>query len=364
MGKFAKKQLLLSKEEFTDVASTDTGWFNKYMYSVKSWIGNNFSPKSHTHSDIASVANSAALGAAPDFSRATLMYGQDSNGAPRVRIAKINVPGYIFYTQNRYNLDTDHAIMVAAHPGYLYNPYTENIHIRANGSHTTTARPNYLTNRAMLGGNSHNDGDTYLMGYYPIIPGTSTYVYPSCSFGGGGWTYYKWVFVPCHCVDTLVTASQYFTWVGVSQWLLLREGGINGCGFLSDTVIKNAFIGDWKTNLTNNNPIYIPTIFVSGTRWNWNSVNSADYNGTTVGVRFDMYDACATGKNRRWLQYNDRSNRQIYWDSAGYWALGEGNNQRYRATDANGSKDPWDLTWYNSYDSDTRVCTLTKKITF
>lgn len=366
MGKFARKQLLIQdqKESFDDIESSDKGWFNKFMYSIKTWADGRFSLDGHTHSDIVSSINSSSLGALPDFSRATGMYQQATNAKPRIRIVKINVPGYLFFTQNQYNVDTDHAVMVAAHPGYLFNPRTENINIRANGSSSSVARPNYLTSRAMIGGNSVPGGDTYCMGYYPIIPGTSTYVYPSASYGGGGWQYFRWIFVPCHCVDTSVSTSKFFTWVGVSEEIIVNAGGINGCGFLHQSGIKAAFEGDWKTNLTNNNPIYIPTIFVSGTRWNWTSVNSADQNGTNVGVRFNMFDPCATGKNRRWLQYNDRSNRQIYWDSAGYWVLCEGNNQRYRATDSNGSKDPWNLSWYNSYDSDTKVCTLTKGIVF
>ena len=292
------------------------------------------------------------------------MNQQQTDGEPRVRIAKINVPGYIFYTQNRYNQDADHAIMVASHPGYLFDSRIESINLRANGSSVSKTRPNYLTSRAMLGGNAARDGDTYVEGHYPIVPGTSTYIYPSCSFGGGGWQHFRWIFVPCYCVDSSVVASKYYTWVGVSENLLLKDNGINGCAFLYDTAITDAFSGDWKTNLTNNNPIYIHTIFVSGTRWGWNKVENSSQNSTNIGVRFNMFDPCATGKDRRWLQYNDRSNRQIYWDSAGYWVLCEGNNQRYRATDANGSKNPWDLTWYNSYDSNTAVCTMTAKVVF
>lgn len=336
--------------------------------AFKTWLTQNYAPKvhyhddrysllGHTHSDITDAFN---MGGLPDFSRSTLIYQQTASSRYRVWIIKLNVPGCLFFTQNNYSVDTDHAVIVGSHPGYLFNPRNENITIRANGSNTTKTRPRYLERKALLGGNSVPDGDTWCMGWYTIVPGTSTYIYPSSTLGGRGWDNYRWIFVPFHCVGDTVPASKYFTVVGVSEDVMVRDN-LNGCGFLFDQAVTSAFVGDWKSNLTSDNAIYIPTIFVSGTRWNWNSVNNSD-NGSDIGVRFNMFDACATGKNRRWLQYNDRNNRQIYWDANGYWVLCEGNNQRYRATDSNGTKDPWDLTWYNSYDSNTAVCTLTKRI--
>ena len=341
--------------------------------ACKTWLSATFAPKvhyhddrysllGHTHDEITSASN---IGGLPDFKRSTLMYQQLDNARYRSRIIKINVPGCIFFTQNKWSQDTDHGVFVASHPGYLYRPGTETIAIRSNGSSVNMVRPNYVEQRALMGGNSVPEGDTVCMGWYTIMPGTSTYVFPTSTFGGGGWSNFRWIFVPCHCVEDTIPSSKYFTWVGTADDQILQASGVNGCAFLFDQIIRNAFNGNWRDNLSTDNAIYIPTIFVSGTRWNWNSiVNNSNDNVDHIGVRFNMFDARATGKNRRWIQANDKSNRQIYWDSAGYWALGEGNNQRYRATDSDGSRDPWNLDWYNSYDSDTRVCTLTKDIVF
>lgn len=334
--------------------------------TVKSWVTSGYAPKNHKHisadvTDFSSQLVNVGMGSMPDYSRARTMYTQLENMHRRCNIYKINVPGYIAYPQNNYILDTDYVIYVAEHPGYLYFPWNETIHIRSNGSNTTVARPRYLSNRAIIGGSAVNGGDTFNSMMYPIMPGTSTYVLPTCTFGGSGWQYHRWIFIPCKGVPTGISADKYFTHVGCAEYTLARDDGTDGCGYFNNSALRGAFSGDWTNNLTNNEPIYVHSIFVQGTRWNWNSVQDSA-NGSTIGVRFVMFDATATGKDRRWLQYNDRSNRQIYWDSAGYWALGEGNKQMYRANDANGSKNPWELTWYNSYDTNTAVCTMVGKI--
>lgn len=339
--------------------------------ACKNWLNQTYAPRVHRHDDLYAPLDHthdeimSSTGGLLDFSRSTLMSQQlDNSYRSRTRIFKINVPGCIFFTQNKWSQDTDHGVFVASHPGYLYRPGKETISVRWNGTSSNIERPNYIEYRALVGGNSVPDGDTLCMGWYSITPGTSTYVYPSSTLGGGGWINYRFIFVPYRCVDLSVPASKYFTWVGMADDFLMQNAGVTGCGFLFDQAIKNAFSGDWRDNLTGDNAIYLPIIFVSGTRWGWNSImNNGGNNVDHIGVRFNLFDACATGRDRRWIQADDKSNRQIYWDSAGYWALGEGNNQRYRATDSNGSHDPWDLSWYNSYDSNTNQCILTKAVT-
>ena len=102
MGTFARKQLIIpdQKESIDNITSSDEGWFNKLMYSIKTWANTTFAPMTHTHTDITSSINTSSLGALPDFSRATGMYQQATNAKPRIRIVKINVPGYLFFTPN------------------------------------------------------------------------------------------------------------------------------------------------------------------------------------------------------------------------------------------------------------------------
>lgn len=321
----------------------------------KDWLTATFALKSHPH-DYMTKAQVEALiasagGSEPDYSRAYTFWQQASLWEFKYRVFKVNVPGYIMYNQRRGMLDSDHVIFVASHPGYhnfinnsTINQYTS--HRQEVGGVTIPAYVNY---KAVFGGNSLPGGDTWQTCIYPITPGTSTYIHPATEYGSAsGYNYYNWVFIPCKNVPASIAKSNYVTCVGMSanpgSYYRDRERVA-----ISSANVTPAFSGNWKDNfnssygLNTSNIKYIDTVFIRSSNWGWNNYNSG--NDGSLGRRFFMFDACATGANRRWLAYNDYRHQLYYDTTRKCWALTYGWDTYYEAPDANGTGDPWSLTW-------------------
>lgn len=322
----------------------------------KDWLMATFALKSHPH-DYMTQAQVEALiastgGSEPDYSRAYTFWHVASVWDCKYRVFKVNVPGYIMWGQTRYILDSDHTILVASHPGYHNFQRSNQSHKLWTTHKAETAAqviPNYMQYKAVLGGNSLNGGDHHQTSMYPITPGTNTYIAPCVDHSShSGYQYYNWIFIPAMKVPTNISQSNYVTCVGMtaepSTWNESCDRAT-----LADTNVTTAFTGDWTKNfnssygLVTSNIKYIHTIFVRSSNWGWDNYNSG--NDGTLGRRFWMYDATATGKNRRWFCYNDWRHQLYYDTTRKCWALTYGWDTYYEAPDANGTGDPWNLTW-------------------
>ena len=290
-------------------------------------------------------------GALPDYNRATLMYFHPDRSSAKLRIFKLNVPGYIACTQNKNGEDQDFGLLVASHPGYLYHATDSTVSLRYKSGTVSGSFVSYKSFRAVIAGSANPNGDTYNSHMWLVNPGNSTYIVPALTMGG---TFevgrHPWIFIPCKCTRNF--SGNMFECVGVTYNNVISN--TTDCGFLYYESVRKAFNGDWTDNINNPNTIYVPTLFVSGTRWNYNSTDDTNWNGSNIGKRFVLIDAAAVGSNRRWCRRDALSDMQIYYDYD-RWYLVNGTTAYYSSDACSGFTDPWNVAWYNCYDSNTKT---------
>lgn len=327
----------------------------------KDWLTATFASKSHNHAslyysrdEVDSMLASMG-GAEPDFTRAYTFWHPASMWSFKQRIFKVNVPGYIMIVQTRANADVDHVIYVARHPGYFnYSDVASQLLWTTHKAQESSARtvPTYMAERAVFAGASIPGGDHWNSFTHPINPGLNTYIAPCIEHSSyAGYEYHYWVFVPCKKVPTGISKTNYVTCVGMSAQPSTYNENTNR-GLISNDMITTAFTGNWINNFTVSGSSYtlrtsgikyIDTVFIRSSNWGWDNYNSG--NDGSLGRRFFMFDACATGSNRRWLAYNDWRHQLYYDTTRKCWALTYGWDTYYEAPDADGTGDPWSLTW-------------------
>lgn len=299
----------------------------------------------HTHN--ITINRTTGLQGFPDFSRMQLMYsGSEYCGTKyrqfhRFPIFKINSPGYLYYQQFRYNLDTDVICLLSNNPynflcnynyGNQYNYNYANINGNTNNSAYNLPVNDNSSQKTMYWGDA--GGNTYQTKFFPIYPGNNTYCLiapPRASYAGI--EFYNFYFVPCMGTDS---NQSCFTKVGETMYW-------NTQSLYARATMDNLGPSIFNRSGTSNT-IKIKAFQCKGTAWNWN-YKPYDNWDDHVGFRYYLINPNSRSTQHVYQMQHNWAHQISYNKNKNKWCLYHGNSIIYESATCESTVDPWMVNW-------------------